>query len=255
MIAASAPRQLPARRTAGTLCLCWLLVTAGCGTSEYDRRRAEWLRSYRAVAARRAAAETQARLLQQFYGPTELSGTSLRIRVPKVFTTAFDSNSKVAGQPIDSRRLHPPFLTLPGFRLCYESTAAGNQGQLPFYLYLAVVDRQYAPPGETSLAEWIQKKFAAAFPDARAAWEPFEVESVAGEKVTWRKIAAAGTQPFYVLQPGQATYVDLPGIVELYTVEQGPHLVIVACRYPTEIQDRTDLGRTMPVVLATLERK
>ena len=111
--------------------LCLLAAFSGCGTSEYNHL-ADSPHS-------QLAAKAPFKIL---FGPTELADTPITIRVPTIFKEAYveDSARPEDGAKINADRLHPPFLTLPGFKTCYEGHVNDfNANRLPFYCYLAAV--------------------------------------------------------------------------------------------------------------------
>jgi hypothetical protein len=105
----------------GRLCVALVLLTvavAGCGSSEYSRLVSKRLGQLRG--------ETKFRSL---FASSKLSGTPIQIRVPMLFRDSYveDSSHSQDGAKIDPDRVQPPFLKLPGFKICYEGTMADAQ--------------------------------------------------------------------------------------------------------------------------------
>src|SRR6188508_3802130 len=112
----------------------------GCGTSEYNR-----------ITAKRVADLRGEQKFRSLFAPTQLGDTPVRIRLPMIFPESYkeDSKHKKDGGKIAEDRVQPPFLKLPGFKICYEGF--GNDQtpakQYPFYCYLAAL------PGKAADAE------------------------------------------------------------------------------------------------------
>jgi hypothetical protein len=205
---------------------CALAVLfAGCGTSDYN------------ALVRKQVARLRGEVkFRSLYGPTTLPGTPVSVRVPMIFSESYapDSPHPVDGQRIRPDRVQPPFLPLPGLKLCYENTAANPEDvKLPFYCYLAAVPAQ---PGQADkYASDFQARLKKAFPDAPDAWEAVDAESPTGFAVHWRKIRTQGNQPFLVKQGNMLTTKVEPGIFELWLHDAGEYVVLVGWRAPVSI--------------------
>src|SRR5580700_1850610 len=88
-----------------------LVALGGCGTADYERLLTKRLNDLRSAEPFRT-----------LFGPTELPDTPVKIRVPMAFKTSYMENSPHPedGAKISPDRAQPPFLPLPGFKLCYE---------------------------------------------------------------------------------------------------------------------------------------
>ncbi len=210
---------------------CWLAMASfvatlcGCGASEYNRLATQRLGMARGEAKFRS-----------LFGPTELAGTPIKIRVPMVFRTSYrkDSAHPIDGEKINPERLQPPFLPLPGFKICYEGFCNDpGVGRLPYYCYLAAVPGK---PGDAeNLAQELQAKLKEKFKDAPDEWDVVDAETPNGKAVQWKKIRVQGDQPFRFIK-GQQMSQELPGIFELWICDKSDYTVMVGWRAPVSIQ-------------------
>lgn len=199
----------------------------GCGSSEYNR-----------MVSKRVADLRGEQKFRSLFAPTQLGDTPVRIRLPMIFPESYkeDSKHKKDGGKIAEDRVQPPFLKLPGFKLCYE--AFGNDQtpakQYPFYCYLAAV------PGTAADAENLAKELQATlkqtFKDTPDAWEGVDVEAPSGNAVQWKKIRVEGEQSFRYDVQNKTAPRTLPGIFELWMCEKSGYIVLVGWRVPTAIQ-------------------
>ena len=209
------------------ICLASMLL--GCGSSEYNR-----------MVSKRVANLRGEQKFRTLFAPTQLGETPVRIRVPMVFQESYteDSKHKEDSGKIADDRLQPPFLKLPGFKICYEGHAYDQTPvkTYPFYAYLAAVPSK---PGDAeNLAKELQAKLKETFKNTPDQWESMDVESPSGDAVQWKKLRVEGEQSFRFKQPSakQATPSNLPGMFELWLCDKGDYTVIVAWRVPTAIQ-------------------
>jgi hypothetical protein len=221
----------------GGLCGAALaLFLTGCGTSQYN-----------ALMGRRLTALRGAVKFQGLYAPTRLGDTPFSIRVPLEFEHSYEATSAHDddGAVINPERLQPPFLKLPGFKLCYEGTTQSGNDTLPYYCYLAAEPIQ--PGGADKLLAQLQAQLKAAFPppkpeaegkgDVEAAleWRPLDADTPEGLNIHWRKIRVEGEQPFMVKTGDKVAPQKLPGIFELWAHDAGEYVVLVGWRAPKSI--------------------
>jgi hypothetical protein len=229
-----APRfPLPALPVA----LVGLVTCLGCGTRGYEK-----------LVAQRAADFEQRAQFNQLYADQQIEGTSISIRFPQVFKRSYTAASADpdTGQPIDPRRLQPPFLLLPGFKLCWEALGGPDNARLPYYCYLAVPTAAEIPAG-TSLAETLRSELASKFPGA--AWEDVTCRSLEGALVPWRRLTVSGPQDFHV---GGGQYSLLPGRFQLYLHEAQGQYVIVGWRVPDSIALAANLDQLAELTAGTI---
>lgn len=204
---------------------CFVAALCGCGTSEYNRLATQRLGSARGEAKFRS-----------LFGPTTLEHTPIKIRVPMVFRTSYreDSAHPIDGEIIDPDRLQPPFLRLPGFKICYEGFCTDpGVGRLPYYCYLAAVPGK---PGDAEdLATELQAKLKEKFKDAPDEWDVVDAESPDGKAIQWKKLRVQGDQSFRFLKDQKLSH-ELPGIFEIWICEKSDYTVMVAWRAPVSIQ-------------------
>ncbi|MEX0678220.1 MAG: hypothetical protein WD063_14160 [Pirellulales bacterium] len=214
-------------------CAGLMVLLAGCGISRYDS-----LLEHR-VASLRGEAR-----FRHLYAATQLPGTPISIRLPMVFKDSYQENSahKEDGAVISPDRLQPPFLKLPGFKLCYEGTNDTGGARLPFYCYLAALP---ARPGDADkLASQLQAQLKKSFPQTPDEWQAVDANSPSGFSVHWRKIRVEGEQPFRVRTAQQLESQNLPGIFELWIHDADDYVVLVGWRTPGSIEGPSSASTT-----------
>jgi hypothetical protein len=203
-----------------------LFVTTGCGTSEYNRL----------ASARFATLRGDAKF-RSLFGPTKLPDTPVSIRVPQIFKNSYVENSshKVDGATIHPDRLQPPFLQLPGFKICYEGTGfAAEVGQVPYYCYLAALPGK---PGDgEAIAAELQAKLKEVFKDTPEEWTGVDAESPTGTAVQWKKLRVVGNQKFRVGVTRSVQDREVAGIFELWICEKSGWVIIVGWRTPSSAE-------------------
>jgi hypothetical protein len=136
------------------------------------------------------------------------------------------------GPKINPQRVQPPFLEIPGLKVCYEGTYDFEGRRLPFYCYLAVV------PGKAGdadkLAAELQAELKKKFPSTPDSWEPVQADTQDGSYIAWKKIRVTADQSFVVQVTG-AVPTDLPGDFELWIHELPDYVVLVGWRAPSSI--------------------
>lgn len=199
----------------------------GCGSSEYNRLVGKRLGELRGEARFRS-----------LFGPTTLSGTPVSIRVPQMFKNSYveDSSHPIDGATIDPDRVQPPFLKLPGFKLCYETNLPDpERGSVPVYCYLGAV------PGKAGDADLIAKdlhdKLKETFKDTPE-FEVVDADTPTGKPVQWKKLRITADQPFKVLDLSTRKMVaqKLPAIFELWVCDKTDYVVLMAFRAPTSVE-------------------
>jgi hypothetical protein len=206
------------------------VALSGCGTAEYRRLMADRGDKLRTGAAFRT-----------LFGPSQIAGTPLKIRVPMVFGKSYIENSAHPqdGPKINPERVQPPFLPLPGFKLCYEGTGQDPQmGKVPFYCYLAAIESR---PGEADkLAADLQAKLKEKFKETPDAWELCDAPAPDGKSLQWKKIRVVAEQPFLVRgAENKIVSKNLPGIFELWMYSTQDYTVLVGWRTPSSIEGPT----------------
>jgi hypothetical protein len=199
----------------------------GCGTSEYNR-----------LSAKRLADVRGEMKFRSLFRSSRLGDTPIKIRVPMFFRDSFveDSKHRQDGPRIHPQRVQPPFLPLPGFKICYEGSSLDPQagGRVPFYCYLAALP---AKPGDTeNLAKELQAKLKDTFKDTPDEYETVDAESPTGKAVQWRKLRVVGDQKFRFVTAKGIDNKDLPGIFELWIREESGYTVLVAWRTPVSVE-------------------
>jgi hypothetical protein len=215
----------PSFRAAALVGVGLSIVLSGCGVSEYDRLMD------RRIGTLRAGAK-----FTNLYGPTQISGTPISIRIPMVYSSSYEETSphKDDGEVINPDRVQPPFLKLPGFKLCYEGTVPQDGVKLPHYIYLATVPSQAGDADK--LASQLQSQLKEAFPDAPDTWDRVDVDTPNGFSIPWRKIRVEGDQMFRVKNAGKVEERKLPATFELWLRDADNYVVLVGWRAPKSIE-------------------
>lgn len=221
------------------------LLLSGCGTGSYEKL----------MQARLGALQTSAPF-KQLFGASELAGTPVKVRVPQTFTASYAENSPHPddGQVIKAERLQPPSIPLPGFKLCYEGTAQGPEGLLPYYCYLCAFPggALEAIDAEGKLRAKVNEVFGAA-----AAWEDAPAPTPAGANLPWKKISVAGEMLFDNHSgdnlADNAEYKKLPGKFELWMYQANGWVVLIGWREPDAIAGTSNLSILAPLTAGSIE--
>jgi hypothetical protein len=221
------------------------LLSAGCGTGDYETL----------MKSRMGALNTSAPF-KQLFGASELPGTPVKVRVPQSFKASYAENSPHPDDPagINPQRLQPPFVNLPGFKLCYEGTVQGVDGILPYYCYLSAFEagsgQATAIEGEIRAA--LNKEFA-----SNVAWEDVDATTPTGASIPWKKISVAGEMLFDVHsgdnRADNAEYKKIPGKFELWSYQANGWMVLVGWREPDAISTASDLSTLAPLTAGSIE--
>jgi hypothetical protein len=151
-----------------------------------------------------------------------------------VFTSSYLPNSAHPddGPRISPERVQPPFLTLPGLKLCYEGMALSNAGSmLPFYCYLAAIP---AKPGDVEkLKATIQAELKQKIKEAPDAWEEIDATDPNGKPLRWARLRFASDQPFRVKESDKVNTIPLAAIFDLWVYDAPDWIVLVCWRAPT----------------------
>ncbi|HEX3727153.1 MAG TPA: hypothetical protein VHV08_12955 [Pirellulales bacterium] len=203
-------------------------VIAGCGTAEYNALVLSRTNNLRTSAPFRV-----------LYGPTRLPGTPISLRVPLSFRKSYTEDSPHGddGPKIRPDRFQPPFLQIPGMKICYEGMAnVGAAGKIPFTCYLAAVP---AKPGDADkLAADLLEKLQQTFKDAPKEWQNIDAVAPDGKAQPWKKVRVVGDQPFpansgRIADGKKVTTEVMPGIFELWLYDAQDYIVLIGWRAPT----------------------
>jgi hypothetical protein len=229
-----------------TIATAGCLLLAGCGTGSYE-----------ALMKTRMGALNSSAPFQQLFAASELSGTPVKVRVPQKFAASYAENSPHAedGAVIDPKRLKPPFVNLPGFKLCYEQTSPNADGQhLPYYCYLCAFQ---AGPGQAAKVEGdIRAELTKEFGGA-AAWEDVGALTPTGATLNWKKIAVAGEMEFDIHSgdniPDNKEFKKIPGKFELWSYQANDWVVMIGWREPDAIADQSGLSGLAPLTAGSID--
>ena len=233
----------PARLVASALLLA--SISAGCGTGEYNRRMDASLERLQTTGKFTAFLHTS---------PTEVDGGLFSYRLPKIFDASSKSwaegNKGEVELPVIKARIQPPFVDLPGFRFCYEVFPKNNTGEHEvMYHYFAATKSTEKSAAE--IADTIQKKVQAKFPDASAAWETIQLDTPESTTLECRKISAHGSQQFDRTPIGKE-FMRSDGQFELYLVSNSGYHVLMGWRAMTAVAKETRLSEIAAASVGTL---
>ena len=203
-----------------------LAATSGCGTPAYTDLLNHRLDELRAGAPFRV-----------LYGPTKIPDTPIEVRIPMSFRKSYLENSPHGddGEKIRPDRVQPPFLQLPGFRMCYEGNGSDpNAGRVHFYCYLWVIPSK---PGDADkMAAEVQTKLAATFKDAKPEWQSVDAYTPDGKAMNWRKIGVEAPMPYpsyrHEEDRKKMPTEDFPSKFELWMYDAPNYLVLIGWRTP-----------------------
>jgi hypothetical protein len=208
------------------------LAAGGCGTSEYERRVKEGRELLQVGMIFSAIAPT----------PSEIPGTPILLRLPTFINASSKAFTEDSADPrgqgkVDPNRVQPPFLKLPGLRVCYEMTGIEEATGEPryFYCYLAVAPVDQPGADGKPFEESVQAQLAAKF-SAQPQWEEVKCPIQSGKTVDWKRITVKGPQPF-LNATGAPGSPDLPGTFELYSKDVDGQRVIIGWRFPNSIKE------------------
>ncbi len=196
---------------------CALL--SGCGTADYEQLASRRVEEFRGSAP-----------FKTLFGPTELADTPIRIRVPMIFKNSYMENSAHPddGARISPDRLQPPFLPLPGFKVCYESMFGVAGKPVPYYCYLAAVP---AKPGDADkLADQLMAALKEKFKETPDTWELVDAATPTTKSLPWKKIRVTADQSFRSFDGQKVSPGTLPGIFELWLHDAPGYIVLVGWR-------------------------
>lgn len=209
------------RRTSHAL-LFALVCCAGCGGGEYMKR----------FGPLGDGPDTAPEL----YKPINIEGTTASVRIPQIFKTSFYENSpdsENGGNPVDPRRVQPPFLKLPALKICYEGLEANSGYRHYVYVAAPTLAEASAVAGGVTFADWIRQQLATAFPTASIAWQDLSCPTPAAGMMTYKYIRVVGDQIFY---SGSGQYSTINGVANIMLMETPTYHFLIVWRTPSAIE-------------------
>jgi hypothetical protein len=130
--------------------LAGCVFMAGCGQGAYEARLHTTVDQL----------EHEAKFKALRLAPVPILGTQYMIRLPNTFfgntgvIYTLESQNPLTGEyPIPPEMLQPPFMTIPGVKALYQAAEADERGvRLPYFLYMASIDRNQEPAEPVSPA-------------------------------------------------------------------------------------------------------
>jgi hypothetical protein len=250
-----------------------LVVVAGCGQGEYDRR----------LEASVAVLQQAGKFSDLERDPRPVFETPFTIRMPFAFGLLFTTSSTKPGSndTFTSDELQPPFVKLPGIRFLRQGGAsADGRTSLPYFYYVAGYrpDTQVAPPPAAEEAkpadgaseapkpkpaaavdpelESIRKTLLDAFPDEKdLAWEPVSCTTPRGNgRAEWQRLKVHGPQHFEFFgnpESGQT----LPGTFELWAYDQNGWRILIGWRAPDALVDKAPIEKWAALAAGTIQQQ
>jgi hypothetical protein len=220
----------------------------GCGTGHYEDQYSKTLQQEEAESPYTA-----------LYSPTEVPDSPFKIRVPRIFHSAFGVDSPhpddYQGDLINERRLLP-MVKLPGFQRTFEgkyNRVERNEEQ-PYYFYLAA-----GPIGKTDQekAQWgsriamVQAALKKKIPETTD-WTDVEVNSLDGQPRKWKRVVAKGLQQFFFRRNNSKADTTEPGILILNLLQEDNYFLIVGWRISDTLAKEVPLGAQGELALRTV---
>jgi hypothetical protein len=205
-------------------CLC-----LGCGTGEYESRLQ--------LGIEKAKKESK---FNELRASEEVTGTKVSIRAPKFFGTAWTEGAVVDGKAVDPVRLKP--LSLPGLKNTYELTIQDDkQGSLAYYCYVGVCNDAINIFDSEINNQYITNSGYSRTSD----WTSFNAPTPEGKTMAWRKVRLTGAMKFfYKTQIGQENMLTMNGVMDIFTYQEpGTPLVVIAWRFPADIESKIELDK------------
>jgi len=149
----------------------------------------------------------------------------------------------------------PLGVDLPGLSQTFEGTIEDEKGgKIPFYLYLAAINKKDTPRGGDNMAGSIGTRFRPLFTGGNFTWQRVQAPTPQGAGLQWQHLRLNANQPFrYVSPDGEVEKVEMPGVLELYYRAEGDWLVTIAWRVPQSITGSVELSRWAPLVAGTVK--
>lgn len=233
-----------AARVTANFLLFLSLAAVGCGTGEYEARmektidRLKRLEKFNEVLAEKAYL---------------VPGTKITLRLPLIYDQSKMKTQAegmvAAGGSLPALPTQPPFMKIPGFRLCcYDSVTEEKQKPKIFFLYVGVVEvLPEAAGGKPFLPQLFKVQLDATFPGTTGEWDTITVETPEGDQLSWMKLRSQGEQVF------DAGQQKVQGIYEVYIHQTEHYQFIVATRMPADLDGKTQLTDSLSLCLGTLK--
>lgn len=249
-----------------SLAILATMAFTGCGTSAYEDRHSATLKYLQL--------ETPFRPLWE--KPVEdFPSQTLSLRIPKIFRTG-EANSlnpmtMLTPDPrnekdvVDSYRVQPPFLKLPGHQRTYEgfTQVRGTQSldmiTKPYYLYIAMIEsnaKDKKPLSPQEMEKQIRDKLVKQFGNKDVSqWEKVEPRTPDGGTMTWKRIAATGEQYWVTYEDKAARYKIYPGVYTLYLNSTNDRHILLGWRCAKEVAEAIRLEEIAPICAGTVKLK
>jgi hypothetical protein len=189
-------------------------------------------------------------------GPAvKIPGTELMVQLPAMI----DANSKayVEGSPepngagvVHAERLNPPFMKIPGQRICYEAQRKDDTTQLqfPLFWYLGVLGPQDPPPGGKSIEQFTMDSIVAAFPPPN---KPPVSDTVDIAGTPWKRVTSSGVQQGFIDLAGTTRFEG--AVFQMLIGEVNGSKVIIAYRIPVGFFKPVNAEEVIKMVAGTVK--
>lgn len=214
-----------------------LVVVCGCGKAEYERR----------VFANSGGPNAE------ILGPAvQIPGTQIMVQLPRTINENAKAYVEGAQEPngvdiVKPERLNPPFMKIPGLRICYEVQIEDqlSRTKLPIYWYLGVLTSQDPPlPDGKTIDQYAVDAIAAAG-KGQATTEPLAVGNT-----TWSKLTFTGQQVFIDLE-GKS--FDTEGTFQMLSTDLNGTRVVIAYRVPGLFFKLSKAADVLPLVAGSVK--
>lgn len=198
-----------------------LAAASGCGSSAYGEKfqhRLEQLRISSEFAVLRR--------------PTD--DLAINFRIPQLFKkefTAISADPERENTRILRQKFAPWFLPdFPGLERMFEGDFVVKDTTSPLFLYIGEGDPA-AIKGKFPYQEWRDRLKRARFEPG--AWEPVDVQTSTGGKLSWQRLTAKGKSAYDVVKSGKP---DIPAVDTFFQmwVYETPQAVAVLGWWSTE---------------------
>ena len=220
--------------------LCALtLLAAGCGTSPYNVAMTKTLNELKRKAP-----------YASLTAPTEISGTTVKISIPKILTRYITPETADAGGlkgKISAERVKFLPFESPGVYCAYDEDGEFSEGSSPMVCQIAVL-----PKSELNVPHAVARKFEG----KKFEGQLLQIEPVEGDKkIPWWKLRVEEPMTFDVYPKDAAApmqFKSLPGILEVWWHESDHYLVVLTWRVAKEIDDKVKLIELAPLTAGTI---
>jgi hypothetical protein len=211
-----------------------LLTTSsivGCGGGSYSDRMEKRIGELKREAP-----------FVELTGPTEIPGTSVKLRVPKIVPNFLTLDTEDASSPtgkINPERVKLLMLKLPGKYCAYNGDVALSDGsKATISCQIAVLEK--SSPQVADLPKVLQTAVGG---NLDLPWVPINVDTPGGDgTIAWKWFNLVADQSFEVTASDATVQLKkLPGLAKLWWHESDHYHVLLLFKIPKEAEDKVKL--------------